>query len=63
VLEQILNDPDTGTVKLGSGSDRDAVKIVQQALRDLRGHEVDGTFPEPSECPQCHTKPWRSAAT
>jgi hypothetical protein len=36
VLEQILNDPDTGQLKLGPGGDRDAVSLVQQALWDLR---------------------------
>lgn len=35
-LERILNDPDTGTVFLQSGSPPDAVSAVQQALADLR---------------------------
>ncbi|MFN2587153.1 MAG: S8 family serine peptidase [Actinomycetota bacterium] len=35
VLEEILNDPDTGTKKLQKGSDPDAVRAVQQALFDL----------------------------
>lgn len=35
VLEEILNDPDTGTKKLQKGSDLDAVRRVQQALFDL----------------------------
>ncbi len=36
LLLEILNDPDTGEVKLGPGSDPDAVIPVQQALWDLR---------------------------
>lgn len=35
VLEAILRDPNTGTVKLARGSDPDAVRIVQRALLDL----------------------------
>jgi hypothetical protein len=35
VLEEILNDPDTGTKKLQPGSDPDAVRRVQQAFFDL----------------------------
>lgn len=35
LLEQILNDPDTGAVKLGPGSPADSVTPVQQALADL----------------------------
>lgn len=34
-LEEILNDPDTGTKKLQKGSNPDAVRKVQQALFDL----------------------------
>ena len=36
VLQQILDDPDTGTVKLQQGSPAGAVKPVQKALLDLR---------------------------
>jgi hypothetical protein len=36
LLQQILDDPDTGTVKLQPGSPADAVKPVQKALLDLR---------------------------
>lgn len=36
LLEQILNDPDTGTLKLQAGSPATAVKPVQKALLDLR---------------------------
>jgi hypothetical protein len=35
VLEEILNDPDTGTKKLQSGSPADSVRRVQQALFDM----------------------------
>ncbi len=35
VLEEILNDPDTGTKKLGPGSPPDSVRRLQQALYDL----------------------------
>ncbi|HYO33103.1 MAG TPA: hypothetical protein VES21_09655 [Nocardioidaceae bacterium] len=35
VLEEILNDPNTGTKKLAKGSPSDAVSLVQRALRDL----------------------------
>jgi hypothetical protein len=35
VLEDILNDPDTGTKKLGAGSPPDSVKKLQRALFDL----------------------------
>jgi hypothetical protein len=35
LLEQILNDPDSGDVKLGPGSPADSVRPVQQALVDL----------------------------
>lgn len=34
-LETILNDPDTGQVKLGPGSPSAQIKVVQQALADL----------------------------
>jgi hypothetical protein len=36
LLQQILDDPDTGTVKLQQGSPSEAVKPVQKALLDLR---------------------------
>jgi hypothetical protein len=36
LLHAILNDPDTGAVKLGPGSPPDSVKRLQQALWDLR---------------------------
>jgi len=36
LLQQILDDPDTGTVKLQPGSPADAVTPVQRALLDLR---------------------------
>lgn len=36
LLQQILDDPDTGTVKLQPGSPADAVRPVQKALLDLR---------------------------
>lgn len=36
LLQQILDDPDTGTVKLQQGSPADAVTPVQKALLDLR---------------------------
>lgn len=36
LLEKILNDPDTGELKLGPGSPPDAVLPVQQALFDLQ---------------------------
>lgn len=36
LLEEILNDPDTGELKLGPGSPADAVLPVQQALFDLQ---------------------------
>jgi hypothetical protein len=36
LLQQILDDPDTGAVKLQAGSPADAVKPVQTALLDLR---------------------------
>jgi peptidoglycan hydrolase-like protein with peptidoglycan-binding domain len=39
VLEQILNDPDTGTVKLQPGSPADSVTKLQQALFDLGYNE------------------------
>jgi hypothetical protein len=35
LLEQILNDPDTGTVKLGPGSSEQSVITLQHALFDL----------------------------
>jgi hypothetical protein len=35
LLEEILNDPDTGTKKLGPGSPADSVMKLQQALFDL----------------------------
>ena len=35
VLQQILDDPDTGTKKLQSGSDSSAVQKVQALLFDL----------------------------
>jgi len=35
LLEQILNDPDTGTLKLGPGSPKGSVMNLQQALWDL----------------------------
>jgi hypothetical protein len=35
VLEEILNDPDTGTLKLQPGSPEDSVMRLQQALFDL----------------------------
>jgi hypothetical protein len=44
LLEAILNDPDTGTVKLGPGSPPDSVLALQQALWDL--HWVGRTSPE-----------------
>lgn len=36
LLQQILDDPDTGTLKLQQGSPAQAVKPVQRALLDLR---------------------------
>jgi hypothetical protein len=36
LLEQILNDPDTGTLKLQQGSPPDSVRRLQRALFDLR---------------------------
>ena len=36
LLHSILNDPDTGMLKLGPGSPPDSVKRLQQALWDLR---------------------------
>jgi hypothetical protein len=35
VLEEILNDPDTGTKKLQAGSPPESVKLVQRALWDM----------------------------
>ncbi len=36
LLLEILNDPDTGTLKLGPGSPPDSVTVVQKALWDLQ---------------------------
>lgn len=44
-LEEILNDPNTGTKKLAKGSPADAVRAVQQALLDL--HWVPLSFTSP----------------
>ncbi len=44
LLNSILNDPDTGTLKLGPGSPPESVKLLQQALFDL--HWVAATSPE-----------------
>lgn len=46
LLLEILNDPNTGTLKLGPGSDAEAVIPVQQALWDLRWvrHDNPGTL-------------------
>ena len=43
LLHDILNDPDTGTLKLGPGSPPDSVKRLQQALWDL--HWVSASSP------------------
>jgi hypothetical protein len=43
LLHAILNDPDTGTVKLGPGSPPSSVKRLQQALWDL--HWVSASSP------------------
>ncbi|MFC0681648.1 hypothetical protein ACFFGH_27780 [Lysobacter korlensis] len=43
LLHDILNDPDTGAVKLGPGSPPESVKLLQQALFDL--HWVFATSP------------------
>jgi hypothetical protein len=39
LLEEILNDPDTGTKKLGPGSPADSVMRLQKALFDLTWNE------------------------
>jgi LGFP repeat len=47
VLEEILNDPNTGTVKLGPGSPADSVQRLQQALFDLGWTlRIDPPFPD-----------------
>ena len=43
LLEEILNDPDTGTRKLQHGSPADSVRPVQQALYDLNWSLKIGT--------------------
>ena len=49
VLESILNDPDTGTVQLQSGSPAGSVTRVQQALFDLAWNlRVDPPVPDPT---------------
>ncbi len=47
LLSAILNDPDTGTLKLGPGSPPDSVRRVQQALFDLGWTlRIDPPFPD-----------------
>lgn len=50
VLEEILNDPDTGQKKLGPGSPADSVRRLQQALFDLAWTiRIDPPFPDRSQ--------------
>ena len=47
LLLAILNDPDTGTLKLGPGSPPDSVKRLQQAVFDLGWTlRIDPPFPD-----------------
>lgn len=49
-LLRILNDPDTGTAKLGPGSPAEAVARLQQALFDLAWTlRIDPPFPDESQ--------------
>lgn len=62
VLEEILNDADTGTKKLQKGSPADAVTIVQQALIDLQWvgdfHTATGTILIPLQFVDGDYGPW-----
>jgi hypothetical protein len=50
LLEEILNDPDTGTKKLQPGSPPDSVKRVQQALFDLTWTQrIDTPVSDPTQ--------------
>jgi hypothetical protein len=50
LLLQILNDPDTGQLKLGPGSPAGSVTTLQQALFDLGWTlRIDPPFPDPAQ--------------